>query len=31
MSTILLVFAVRLVNPGDGALGEEPEVEVALD
>ncbi len=24
MSTILLVFAVRLVNPGDGALGEEP-------
>src|SRR5215212_5836829 len=24
MSTILLVFAVRLLNPGDGALGEEP-------
>ena len=24
LSTILLVFAVRLVNPGDGALGEEP-------
>ena len=24
VSTILLVFAVRLVNPGDGALGEEP-------
>src|SRR5215207_9934264 len=24
ISTILLVFAVRLVNPGDGALGEEP-------
>ncbi len=24
MTTILLVFAVRLVNPGDGALGEEP-------
>ena len=24
MSTILLVFASRLVNPGDGALGEEP-------
>jgi CAAX protease family protein len=31
MSTILLVFAVRLVNPWDGALGEEPEVEVAPD
>ncbi len=24
VSTILMVFAVRLVNPGDGALGEEP-------
>jgi uncharacterized protein len=24
ISTILLVFAVRLVNPGDGPLGEEP-------
>ena len=24
ISTILLVFAFRLVNPGDGALGEEP-------
>jgi hypothetical protein len=24
VSTILLVFAVRLINPGDGALGEEP-------
>ena len=24
VSTILLVFAVRLLNPGDGALGEEP-------
>jgi len=24
VSTILLFFAVRLVNPGDGALGEEP-------
>src|ERR687889_636605 len=24
VSTILLMFAVRLVNPGDGALGEEP-------
>jgi membrane protease YdiL (CAAX protease family) len=24
LSTILLVFAVRLINPGDGALGEEP-------
>jgi uncharacterized protein len=24
ISTILLVFALRLVNPGDGALGEEP-------
>ena len=24
VSTILLVFAVRLVNPADGALGEEP-------
>jgi hypothetical protein len=24
VSTILIVFAVRLVNPGDGALGEEP-------
>src|SRR5918994_2051755 len=24
VSTILLVFAVRLVDPGDGALGEEP-------
>jgi uncharacterized protein len=24
ISTILLMFAVRLVNPGDGALGEEP-------
>ncbi len=24
VSTILLVFAVRLVNPGDGVLGEEP-------
>jgi membrane protease YdiL (CAAX protease family) len=24
VTTILLVFAVRLVNPGDGALGEEP-------
>ncbi|MDQ3928225.1 MAG: CPBP family glutamic-type intramembrane protease [Chloroflexota bacterium] len=23
-TTILMVFAVRLVNPGDGALGEEP-------
>ncbi len=23
-ATVLLVFAVRLVNPGDGALGEEP-------
>jgi CAAX protease family protein len=24
VSTVLLVFAVRLLNPGDGALGEEP-------
>jgi hypothetical protein len=24
VSTILMVFAVRLVNPGDGTLGEEP-------
>jgi uncharacterized protein len=24
LSTILLMFAVRLINPGDGALGEEP-------
>jgi len=24
VSTVLMVFAVRLVNPGDGALGEEP-------
>ena len=24
VTTVLLVFAVRLVNPGDGALGEEP-------
>jgi uncharacterized protein len=24
VSTILLMFAVRLINPGDGALGEEP-------
>jgi membrane protease YdiL (CAAX protease family) len=24
VSSVLLVFAVRLVNPGDGALGEEP-------
>jgi membrane protease YdiL (CAAX protease family) len=24
VSTILMVFAVRLINPGDGALGEEP-------
>jgi membrane protease YdiL (CAAX protease family) len=24
VTTILMVFAVRLVNPGDGALGEEP-------
>ena len=24
LSTILLMFVVRLVNPGDGALGEEP-------
>ena len=24
LSTLLMVFAVRLVNPGDGALGEEP-------
>jgi uncharacterized protein len=24
VGTVLLVFAVRLVNPGDGALGEEP-------
>ena len=24
VSTILLMFAIRLVNPGDGALGEEP-------
>ena len=24
LTTVLLVFAVRLVNPGDGALGEEP-------
>ncbi len=24
VSTILLLFAVRLVNPGDGAMGEEP-------
>ena len=24
VSTVLLIFAVRLVNPGDGALGEEP-------
>jgi membrane protease YdiL (CAAX protease family) len=24
ISTIFLVFAVRLINPGDGALGEEP-------
>jgi hypothetical protein len=23
-STVLMIFAVRLVNPGDGALGEEP-------
>src|ERR671933_3046654 len=23
-TTILMIFAVRLVNPGDGALGEEP-------
>src|ERR687890_2157607 len=24
VSTILILFAVRLINPGDGALGEEP-------
>jgi uncharacterized protein len=24
VSTVLMMFAVRLVNPGDGALGEEP-------
>src|ERR671921_954985 len=24
VSTILMMFAVRLINPGDGALGEEP-------
>src|ERR687895_1198806 len=24
VSTILMMFAIRLVNPGDGALGEEP-------
>jgi hypothetical protein len=24
LTTVLMVFAVRLVNPGDGALGEEP-------
>jgi uncharacterized protein len=24
ITTVLMVFAVRLVNPGDGALGEEP-------
>jgi membrane protease YdiL (CAAX protease family) len=24
VSTVLMVFAVRLINPGDGALGEEP-------
>jgi uncharacterized protein len=24
ISTVLMVFAIRLVNPGDGALGEEP-------
>jgi uncharacterized protein len=24
VSTVLMVFAIRLVNPGDGALGEEP-------
>jgi uncharacterized protein len=24
LTTVLLVFAIRLVNPGDGALGEEP-------
>ena len=24
VTTILMVFAVRLINPGDGALGEEP-------
>jgi uncharacterized protein len=24
LSTVLMMFAVRLVNPGDGALGEEP-------
>jgi hypothetical protein len=24
VTSVLLVFAVRLVNPGDGALGEEP-------
>jgi uncharacterized protein len=24
VTTILMVFAIRLVNPGDGALGEEP-------
>jgi membrane protease YdiL (CAAX protease family) len=24
VTTVLMVFAVRLVNPGDGALGEEP-------
>jgi membrane protease YdiL (CAAX protease family) len=24
VATVLMVFAVRLVNPGDGALGEEP-------
>ena len=23
-TTILMIFAVRLVNPGDGSLGEEP-------
>src|ERR687895_179177 len=24
VSTILMMFAIRLINPGDGALGEEP-------
>src|SRR5215211_2307591 len=24
VTTVLMIFAVRLVNPGDGALGEEP-------
>ena len=24
LSTVLMMFAVRLINPGDGALGEEP-------